>query len=123
MGVRAVAVEELHPAHLGAHRAELLPGAEGPVDHVAVAHPPQLGAHECAALAGLDVLELDDLEDRSVDVDVVAVSELIGGKHATGANLGQSVRSIPLRTEGRGSQPCSPTTTRPSIRPPKRPGR
>ena len=40
--------------------------------------PAQLRAHERAALAGLDVLELEDLEDRAVDLDVVAVLELVG---------------------------------------------
>jgi hypothetical protein len=27
------------------------------------------------------VLEVDDLEDRAVDIDVVAVLELVGGNH------------------------------------------
>ena len=76
--VGAVRVEELHLARLGAHRAELLAGAEGPVDHVAVGGPAQLRAHERAALARLDVLELEDLEDGAVDVDVVSVLELVG---------------------------------------------
>ena len=81
--VGAVGVEELHLARLGAHRAELLAGAERPVDHVAVGRPAQLRAHERAALAGLDVLELEDLEDRPLDLDVVAVLELVGGDHGT----------------------------------------
>ena len=84
MRVGAVLVQELHPPHLGADRAELLAGPEGPVDHVAVAGAAQLGAHERAALAGLDVLELDDLEDRAVDVDVVAVAKLVGAEHHGG---------------------------------------
>ena len=63
-------VEVLHLARLGAHRAELLPGAEGLVLDRAVVDLAQLGAHEGAALAGLDVLELDDLEDLAVDLDV-----------------------------------------------------
>ena len=75
---RAVGVEELHLARLRAHRAELLARAERAVDHVAVRRPAQLRAHERAALARLDVLEVDDLEDRPVDLDVVAVLELIG---------------------------------------------
>jgi hypothetical protein len=58
-------------------RAELLAGAEGLVDDVAVACAAQLRADEGAALAGLDVLELEDLEDRAVDLDVVAVLELV----------------------------------------------
>ena len=74
-------VEVLHLARLGAHRAELLPRPEGLVEHRAVLDLAQLGAHERAALAGLDVLELDDLEDRPVDLDVGAVLELVGGDH------------------------------------------
>ena len=75
------AVEELHLARLGADGAELLPGPEGPVDHGAVGGAAQLGAHERAALAGLDVLEVEDLEDRALDLDVVAVLELVGADH------------------------------------------
>ena len=78
MGFAAIGVEELHLAGLGMHRAELLAGPERPVDHVAVARPPQLGPHEGAALARLDVLEVEDLEDDPVDVDVVAALELVG---------------------------------------------
>ena len=81
MRVGAVGVEELHLARLGAHGPELLAGAERAVDDVAVAGAPQLRPHERPALAGLDVLELNDLEDRSLDVDVVAVLELVGADH------------------------------------------
>ena len=79
MRVGAVGVEVLHLAGLGAHGAELLAGAEGAVDHVAVGDAAQLGPHEGRALAGLDVLELDDLEDRAVDLEVV------GADHGEGA--------------------------------------
>ena len=41
----------------------------------------QLRADEGAALAGLDVLELEDLEDGALDVDVIAVLELICADH------------------------------------------
>jgi hypothetical protein len=78
MRVAAVRVQELHLPRLRSHRAKLLAGPEGPVDHVAVRRAPQLGAHECAALARLDVLEVRDLEDRAVDVDVIADLELVG---------------------------------------------
>ena len=81
MGVGSVAVEELHPAVLGAHRTELLPRTEGAVDNRAIARPPKAGAHERAPLAGLDVLELEDLEDSAVDLDVIAVAELVRGEH------------------------------------------
>ena len=43
----------------------------------------QLRAHERPALAGLDVLELDDLEDGPLDLDVVPVLELVGADHVT----------------------------------------
>jgi hypothetical protein len=78
VSVRAVGVEELHLARLGAHGTELLAGAEGLVDHGPVGGAPQLRAHECPALSGLDVLELEHLEDGAVDLDVVAVLELVG---------------------------------------------
>ncbi len=124
MGVGAVAVEELHPPHLGAHRPELLAGPEGAVDHRAVAGPPQLGPHERAALAGLDVLELEDLEDRSLDVDVVAVAELIGRimqRASVEAPLLDDQQALGDRGQDLGRP--SLTTTRSSIRIPKRPGR
>ena len=81
VGVLTVGVEELHPPDLGADRAELLAGAEGPVDHVAVRGAPQLGAHERRPLARVDVLELEHLEDGAVDLDVVAALELVRGDH------------------------------------------
>src|SRR5207302_580079 len=140
--VRAVAVQKLHAACLGANRAELLTRAESAVDHRAVASSPQLCAHERAALAGLYVLELEDLEDGPLDLDVRAVSELIGADHHKSPGLSawagalasveggrgqparaQSVMIGSLVTEVRISQPLSVTTTRSSIRIPKRPGR
>ena len=72
---------EGHLARLGAHGAELLPRPEGLVDDVPVGRSAQLRAHERPALAGLDVLELEDLEDGPVDLDVVAVLELVGADH------------------------------------------
>ena len=74
-------VEVLHLARLGPHRPELLAGAKGLVDHRAVGDLAQLGAHERPALAGLDVLKLEDPVDRPVDLDVTAVLELVGGDH------------------------------------------
>ena len=41
----------------------------------------ELGAHERAALAGLDVLELDDVPELSVDVEDDAVLDVIGRCH------------------------------------------
>jgi hypothetical protein len=79
MGVGPVRVQELHLARLGAHGPELLAGAERAIDDGPVGRAPQPRAHERAALAGLDVLEFEDLEDGPVDLDVVAVLELVRG--------------------------------------------
>ena len=81
MRVRAVRVQELHLAGLGAHGPELLARPERLVDHGPVVDALQLRAHERPALARLDVLELDDLEDRAADVDVGPVLELVGADH------------------------------------------
>jgi hypothetical protein len=59
------------------HGAELLARPEGSVDDISIRGAAQLRAHEGPALAGLDVLEVEDLEDRSIDVDVVSVLELV----------------------------------------------
>jgi len=77
MYVAPVCIEELHSAGFRANRPELLAGPERAVDHVPVARPPELRSHEGPALAGLDVLELDDLEDGAVHLDVISVLELI----------------------------------------------
>jgi hypothetical protein len=57
----------------------LLAGPEGLVDDAARLQRLQLGADERTALAGLDVLEVDDAVDGAVDLDVHAVLELVGG--------------------------------------------
>ena len=75
----AVVVEELEVLDLGVHAGELLAGAERPVDDRARLEPLQLRSHERAALARLDVLELDDAPDGAVDLDVHPVAELIRG--------------------------------------------
>jgi hypothetical protein len=59
--------------------AKLLARSERPIDNRPVSRAAQLGAHERTTLAGLDVLELDDLEDGPLDLDVVPVFELVGG--------------------------------------------
>src|SRR3954465_4266638 len=59
----------------------------------------QLRAQERAPLAGLDVLELEDLEDGAVDLDVVAVLELVRRDHA-GARLAAPRR---VRSSARSS--------------------
>ena len=108
--VGAVGVEELHLAHLGPHRAELLAGAERAVDHVPVARPPQLRPHERPALAGLDVLELEDLEDRPLDVDVVAVLELVR-RNQINQSLLQAKSAVLLKSRS-GSVLRAPTVAR-----------
>jgi hypothetical protein len=135
MSIGPVAVEELHPPDLRPHRAELLAGPKRAIDDRAIARPPQLGAHERAPLAGLHVLELNDLEDRSVHIDVISVAKLICAQHRETSLVGLagafghrnedayativSRLSRPVRI----SVPPSPTTTRSSIRTPSSPGR
>ena len=79
---------------LGPDRPELLAGAERAVDHGAVGGAAQLGAHERPALAGLDVLELEDLEDGAADLDVVAVLELVGRDRAVFLETEAFLRSV-----------------------------
>ena len=77
------------------HVAELLAGAKRAVDHVAVGSAAQFRAHERSALARLDVLEVDDLEDRPVDLDVVAVLELVGAyRHVVSPRMGHSLDEV-----------------------------
>src|SRR5436190_15189341 len=135
--IAAVGVEELHLARLGAHRAELLPRSERAVDYVAVAGAPELGAHERPALAGLDVLELEHLEDRAVDLDVVAVAKLVGADraHALSATAAcgrgadpPAINATSLAAGGRGAArlpratPPRPTRSRGRCRSPSSAG-
>ena len=77
MHLGAVVVEVLDVLRLGVHARELLAGPERAVDDCAGPQALELRPNERTALARLDVLELDDLEDRPLDVDVVAVLELV----------------------------------------------
>ena len=72
-------VEVLHVLRLGADAVELLARAERPVDDRAGGERLQLRADERAALAGLDVLELDDAPRLALELDVHPVPELVGG--------------------------------------------
>ena len=56
---------------------ELLPRAERLLDDGSAVEPFELRADERAALARLDVLELDDAPDVSVELDVHSVLELV----------------------------------------------
>ena len=95
--VVAVAVEELHLPLVDDGLLELLAGPERAVDHGAGAHVLQRGAHERAALAGLHVLEVDDLEQALGQVEGHAVLQVVGG------DGGHGWRSSVLRTWGHGS--------------------
>ena len=73
----AVVVEVLHLLDLRVDARELLARAERLVDNGACVEVLQLRPDEGAALAGLDVLELDDPPRRAVDLDVHPVLELV----------------------------------------------
>jgi hypothetical protein len=77
--VGAVGVEELHLARLGAHGRNFSPARNVRSITAPSAVRRSFVRTNAPALAGLDVLELEDLEDRPVDLDVVAVLELVGG--------------------------------------------
>ena len=77
--VGAVPVEELHLPLVDDGLIELLVGPVGALDHRAGAHVLELGAHEGAALARLDVLELDDGEQALGQVQGHAVVQIVGG--------------------------------------------
>ena len=64
-------------------------GVERALEHVAGAQVAQLGAHERPALAGLDVLELDDLEQPVVELERDPVLQVVGGDGRHGASFGQ----------------------------------
>ena len=73
-----VLVEVLHGALLVVDQADLLPRPEGAVHHPPEPEVLQLGADERAALAGLHVLEVDDVVRLSVELDLQALSKLRG---------------------------------------------
>ena len=112
--VVAVAVEELHLLAVDDRLLDPDAGVEGAVEDVAVLQVAQLGAHERAALAGLDVLELDDLEQAVVELERDPGLQVVGGDGRHGVSLGNRVR---IR------QPVSVTSTRSSMRKPPNPTR
>ena len=66
----------------------------------------QRGAHEGAALAGLHVLELDDLEEAVVEVEGHAVLEVVGGdRWPFGAFVRVRDRSASLGVSVSGAAP------------------
>src|SRR5262245_38480928 len=86
--VFALAVEQLHLALVDDCLLELLVGAVGATDDGACAHVLELRSNERAALARLDVLELDDLEQALGQVERHAVLQVVG------RNSHQSVKSF-----------------------------
>ena len=60
---------------------DLEPGVEGLVDHLAGHHVAHLGAHERATLAGLDVLELNDVPELALKLQDRSVLDVVSGCH------------------------------------------
>ena len=112
--VVAVAVEELHVLPVDDRLLDADPGVERALEHGTGAHVAQLRAHEGPTLAGLDVLELDDLEQAVVEVQRDAVLQVVGGDRGHGESFG-SVVSV--------AQPVAVTETRSSMRTPPKPSR
>ena len=77
--VVAVVVQVLHVLALDDRLLDLDPGVERLVDHGAGPHVADLRADERAALARLDVLELDDLEQVVVELERDAVLQVVHG--------------------------------------------
>ena len=114
-------VQELHVALVDRGPLDLLTGAEGAVDDGAGADVPQGRAHERTALAGLHVLEVDDLEQALVEIEGHAVLEVVGGdagpwRFAGVGHVDQARSAFGVRVSG--THPRSVTTTVSSTRTP-----
>src|SRR3954447_22178395 len=108
----AVAIEKLHVLLLQQRLLDSDTGVERSIEHIARLDVAQLGAHERAAFAGLDVLELDDLEEPVVELQCDSVLQVVGGDGGHGESFGDAVST---------RHPLSVTTTRSSTRiPPNR---
>ena len=114
--VAAVAVQVLHVALVDDRLLDLLRGAKRAVDHRARARVLQSRADERAALAGLDVLEVDHGEQALGKVEGHAVLQVVGGD-------GHVRRSRSFDACVRGRQPSAVTTTVSSMRTPPCSGR
>ena len=112
--VVAVAVQELHVLALDDGLLDADAGVERAVEDVARADVAQLGAHERTALARLDVLELDDLEQAVVELERDPGLQVVGGDGRHGASLDRWVSRRP---------PSAVTATRSSMRTPPKPPR
>src|SRR5713101_4814621 len=133
--IAVVPVEVLHVLVLEIDQLHFLTGPERVVDDASLPHVLELGAHEGAALARLDVLEVDDGIRMTVELDLQSLLELRGGHlhvvmipsasgswpaaplrdargpgHRPGFSVSGAGRSAPLRrgapARGRG-RPCS----------------
>jgi hypothetical protein len=81
--VVAVLVQVGHVALVDVGRLDLGAGVERLVDDLARQHRLELGAHKGRALAGLDVLELDDRPQLVVEVEHEAVLQVVGRRHGS----------------------------------------
>src|ERR1700722_1573166 len=108
--VGAVPVQELHLALVDDGLLELLVGPVGPLDDGPGALVLQFGAHEGAALARLDVLELDHGEQALGQVERHAIAEIIGGdSHQTATSFGNRVSGrLPFAVTTRVSSMLTP---------------
>src|SRR6266545_3964831 len=77
--IAVVLVEVLHVLVLEVDQLHFFAGAERVVDDAPLPHVLELGAHEGAALAGLDVLEIDDGVWLPIELDLEALLELCRG--------------------------------------------
>src|SRR4029453_1639872 len=110
----AVAIQVLHVLALDDREADLDAGVEGALHDRAGLDVAELGADERATLARLDVLELDHLEQRAVELERHAVLQVVGGHaHST-------ISSLVAR--GISRRPSAVTSTMSSIRTPPSPG-
>src|SRR3972149_10321771 len=86
------------------------PAREGVVDAASLPHVLELGAHEGAALAGLDVLEVDDAVRLPVELDLQPLLELGRGHlhDVMAPSVSASWPAAPLRgPRGPGHRPGS----------------
>jgi hypothetical protein len=88
----AVAVQELHVVAADDRLLDTDTGVERAVEDVARLDVAELRADEGAPLAGLDVLELDDLEQAVVELERDPRLQVVGGDGRHGSSLGVLVR-------------------------------
>jgi hypothetical protein len=79
--VRPVLVHVLDGPVIETCTLEPIAGLEGSLDEIALPHVAQLHAHLGAAATELDVLELDDLIERAVELDGHAAFDLTRTDH------------------------------------------